>query len=262
MALVVYNNTYAVTAQNKLSIATSSLQKSIERLSSGLRINHASDDASGLAISEKLRGQIRGLAKANMNAQDAVSFLQTAEGGMEVIGDMLQRMRELAVQAGNGTYTSNDRKELQKEVDQLYAEINSISASTEYNTKKLLTGDAAALWSADSANIQAIVRGAPAEGNYKLAFEADGGQAAVYKSDIMSMAKDSITSAASLAVPVNGITGLTFSGNASDFLATDTIDTDTGAGSLVSVAAATTTTNGGTGGATVAAAAGADFTGG
>jgi flagellin-like hook-associated protein FlgL len=105
---------------------------------------------------------------------------------MEVISDMLQRMRELAVQAGNGTYTTNDRKELQKEVDQLKAEINRISASTEYNTKKLLTGDSAALWSTnDSSVIEAIVRGAPAEGNYRLDIEATGGANYVYKSDIM-----------------------------------------------------------------------------
>ena len=147
MALVVYTNVHSTIAQNNLTKANNSLAKSIERLSSGLRINHASDDASGLAISEKLRGQIRGMAKASMNAQDAVSFLQTAEGGMEVIGDILQRMRELAVQAGNGAYTSNDRMELQKEVTQLKDEINRISSSTEFNTKKILTGESAALWS-------------------------------------------------------------------------------------------------------------------
>ncbi|MDR2104400.1 MAG: hypothetical protein LBP51_01450 [Deferribacteraceae bacterium] len=187
MALVIYNNIYSVVAQNRLATANSAISKSIERLSSGLRINHASDDASGLAISEKLRSQIRGLAKASLNAQDATSFLQTAEGGMEVISDMLQRMRELAVQAGNGTYTTNDRKELQKEVDQLKEEINRISASTEYNTKKLLTGDSAALWSTnDPSMIDAIVRGAPAEGNYKLEIEAVAGKNYVYKSDIMA----------------------------------------------------------------------------
>jgi flagellin len=213
MALVIYNNIYSVVAQNRLATANSAIAKSIERLSSGLRINHASDDASGLAISEKLRAQIRGLAKASLNAQDATSFLQTAEGGMEVISDMLQRMRELAVQAGNGTYTSNDRKELQKEVDQLKAEINRISASTEYNTKKLLTGDAAALWSANTADIEAIVRGAPAEGNYQISVSKYGGRAAEYKSDIMTYAKD--TALALAGYGATKVTGLEFTGDKS-----------------------------------------------
>jgi flagellin len=185
--LDIRTNNYSIVAQNNLNNAQGLLQKSIERLSSGLRINRAADDASGLAVAEKLRGQINGLTVANRNAQDAISFLQTAEGGMEVIGDMVQRMRELAVQAGNGTYTSSDRAELQKEVDQLKAEVNRISASTEYNTKKVLTGDAAALWSADSDKIQAVVRGAPAEGNYKLDFQVEGGQEAIYKSDVMGL---------------------------------------------------------------------------
>jgi flagellin len=189
MAMVVYTNIYSTIAQNNLTKANSQLSKSIERLSSGLRINHAADDASGLAISEKLRSQIRGMAKASMNAQDAISFLQTAEGGMEVVGDILQRMRELAVQAGNGIYTSNDRAELQKEVDQLKDEINRISTSTEFNTKKLLTGESAAIWStSDPDSLEAIVRGAPAEGNYKLAIEAEGGSNFIYKSDIMNVA--------------------------------------------------------------------------
>jgi len=185
--LNIYTNNYSFIAQNYLANATQSLSKSIERLSSGLRINSAADDASGLAISEKLRSQIRGLAKASMNAQDAISYLQTAEGGMEVIGDILQRMRELAVQAGNGTYTSNDRRVLQLEVDQLKAEINRISSSTEYNTKKLLNGDAAALWSASTPNIEAIVRGAPAEGNYRLDITTDPTRNAIYKTDIMDV---------------------------------------------------------------------------
>ncbi|GAB7140388.1 flagellin [Deferribacterales bacterium RsTz2092] len=192
MALNMYTNMYSVTAQTNLTIANSSLTRSIERLSSGLRINHASDDASGLSISEKLRGQIKGLAKASMNAQDAISFLQTAEGGIEVISDMLQRMRELAIQAGNGTYTANDRRELQKEVDQLKAEVDRISSSTEFNTKKLLTGQSSGLWSSDSGNIDVVMKGAPAEGNYKLTFNTIPGTNAVYKTDIMTVKSDTL----------------------------------------------------------------------
>jgi flagellin-like hook-associated protein FlgL len=190
------------------------LARSIERLSSGLRINHAADDASGLAISEKLRTQIRGIAKASLNAQDAISYLQTGEGGLEILSDILQRMRELAVQAGNGTYTSNDRKELQKEVDQLKAEVNRVSASTEYNTKKLLTGAASALWSSSSPIIQGIVRGAPAEGNYRLDITTDPGRNAIYKSDIMDVIKDGVKGtpqgkAVAIITDMKGITGIT-----------------------------------------------------
>ncbi|GAB7141086.1 flagellin [Deferribacterales bacterium RsTz2092] len=190
MALIINTNNYAVTAQTNLAIANNSLARSIERLSSGLRINHAADDASGLAISEKLRGQINGLAKASMNSQDAISLLQTAEGGMEVIADMLQRMRELAVQAGNGTYTANDRRELQKEVDQLKSEVDRISSSTEFNTKKLLTGQAAGLWSSDSGDVDVVINSVPMEGNYKLTFDVAPGLNAVYKTDIMAVNSD------------------------------------------------------------------------
>ena len=187
MALSIYNNVASLTAQRALSVASGYQGKSLERLSTGLRINHAADDASGLAISEKLRSQIRGFQKASMNAQDGISYLQTAEGGMEVMTSMLQRMRELAVQAGNGTYTTNDRAMLQLEVDQLKDEINRVSSSTEFNTKKLLNGDAAALWSSDQNFISAIVRGpVVAEGNYKINAVMDPvGQNAKYKTDIM-----------------------------------------------------------------------------
>lgn len=188
MAAVIHTNYPSLVARGYLNTNNNALNKSIERLSSGLRINHAADDASGLAISEKLRAQINGLGKASMNAQDAISFLQTAEGGMEVVGNMIQRMRELAVQAGNGTYTANDRKELQKEVDQLKQEVNRVSSSTEFNTKKLLTGSAAALWStSDPSSLEAIVRGAPAQGNYRLGIEATSGENWVYKTDIMNL---------------------------------------------------------------------------
>ena len=145
MALRIYQNVMSLNAQRNLGISQVALSKSIERLSSGLRINHAADDASGLAISEKLRGQIAGLKRAGMNAQDGISMLQTAEGALGEVSNMLSRMRELAVQAANGTYTSNDRVEIQKEVDQLKDEIDRISTSTEFNTKKLLNGDGTAL---------------------------------------------------------------------------------------------------------------------
>jgi flagellin len=193
MSLSIYNNVMSLNSQRHLGGTQSALGKSLERLSSGLRINHAADDASGMAISEKLRGQISGLKRAMMNAQDGISMLQTAEGALGEVSSMLQRMRELAVQAANGTYTSNDRVELQKEVEQLKAEINRISTATEFNTKKLLNGDGTALWSASSNKISALIRGNVAEGNYEISLAANKiGQSQVFKTDIMTLQEDKI----------------------------------------------------------------------
>ncbi len=187
MAISILTNPTAIGAINSVNNANSLLSNTIKQLSTGLRINSAADDASGLAVSEKLRGQISGLAKAAANAQDAISMLQTAEGAMGSMTDIVQRIRELAVQAGDPAYTTNDRAMLQLEVDQLKEEINRISSSTEFNTKKLLNGDAAALWSATSGEIEAIVKGTPAEGNYKLEYSVDPGDNAVYKTDVMTV---------------------------------------------------------------------------
>ena len=193
MSTVIYNNVPALTSQRYLSQTNTAISKNLEKLSSGLRINSAADDASGLAISEKLRGQISGLQRASMNAQDGISLLQTAEGGLSVITDMAQRMRELAVQASNGVYTTNDRAEIQKEVEQLKSEIDRVASSTEFNTKKLLNGDSTALWSTDKeALIDATINGPVAEGNYNLEIEVDPGENYVYKSDVMSLNEDAI----------------------------------------------------------------------
>lgn len=134
------HNISALNTYNKLNSATNAQSKSMEKLSSGLRINSASDDAAGLAISEKMRGQIRGLDQAAKNAQDGISLVQTAEGALSETTDILQRMRELSVQSSNDTNTLDDRKEIQKEVEQLKSEINRISETTEFNTQKLLNG--------------------------------------------------------------------------------------------------------------------------
>ena len=187
MALSIVNNPTAIGAQGSVNSANNNLTKTIKSLSTGLRINSAADDASGLAVSEKLRAQISGLNKAATNAQDAISMLQTAEGAMGSMTSMVQRIRELAVQAGDPAYTSNDRAMLQLEVDQLKEEIDRVSSSTEFNTKKLLNGDAAALWSASNGNIEAIVKGAAVEGNYKISYDLDPGQNSVYKSNIMRL---------------------------------------------------------------------------
>jgi len=134
------NNIQALNTYNRLTINNDALAKSLEKLSSGMRINRAGDDAAGLAISEKMRGQIRGLNQAVRNAQDAISLIQTAEGALNETHSILQRMRELAVQAANDTNTDDDRNALQAEVEQLKAEIDRIASTTQFNTKTLLNG--------------------------------------------------------------------------------------------------------------------------
>jgi flagellin len=134
------NNIMALNAHRQLAINQSNASKSMEKLSSGFRINRAGDDAAGLAISEKMRGQIRGLKQAQRNAQDGISLIQTAEGALNETHAILQRMRELAVQAANDTNTEVDRSEIQKELNELIDEIDRIANQTQFNTKHLLNG--------------------------------------------------------------------------------------------------------------------------
>ncbi|MGB9887727.1 MAG: flagellin [Moorellales bacterium] len=136
-------NISALNAYRNLTITNNILTKSMERLSSGLRINRAADDAAGLAISEKMRGQIRGLSQAVRNAQDGISLIQTAEGALNETHSILQRMRELAVQAASDTNTESDRAAIQAEINQLKEELTRIANTTEFNTKKLLNGELA-----------------------------------------------------------------------------------------------------------------------
>lgn len=133
-------NISALNAYRNLTNTNNALTKSMEKLSSGLRINRAADDAAGLAISEKMRGQVRGLNQAVRNAQDGISLIQTAEGALNETHAILQRMRELAVQSANDTNTAGDRGQLQQEIDQLVTEIGRIATTTEFNTQKLLDG--------------------------------------------------------------------------------------------------------------------------
>lgn len=140
--MIINHNMLAQNSHRQLGINNANQAKSTEKLSSGLRINRAGDDAAGLAISEKMRGQIRGLDQASRNAQDSISLIQTAEGALNETHSILQRMRELAVQSTNDTNTDADRKEIQAEVKQLISEIDRIGNTTEFNTKKLLDGSA------------------------------------------------------------------------------------------------------------------------
>ena len=199
----IYHNIPALFAYNSVSATNGSLQKSIEKLSSGLRINSAADDAAGLAISEKMRAQVRGLDMAVRNSQDGISMIQTAEGALNETHSILQRMRELSVQAANDTLTSQDRSYIQLEVDQLKEEVTRIATTTQFNKKKLLDGSASVLWSSDKLETKALVRGAlrqidqfgqksAAEGNFKISIIADPGEAQIQKSDIFKIKHDNV----------------------------------------------------------------------
>ena len=138
--MVVQHNLTAMNSNRMLGVTTSAQAKSTEKLSSGYRINRAADDAAGLAISEKMRRQIKGLTQASTNAQDGISCVQTAEGALAEVHDMLQRMNELAVQAANGTQTSADRSYINSEVQALASEIDRVASTTTFNEQNLLDG--------------------------------------------------------------------------------------------------------------------------
>src|SRR5919204_1899992 len=140
MGMRINTNVEAFNAQRNLSTTASNYAKSVEKLSSGLRINRAGDDAAGLSISEKLRSQVRGLGQAQRNAQDGISMIQTAEGAMNEVHDMLQRMRELSLQAANDTLTGSDRGAINTELQQLKTEVDSVRDRTKFNGQALLTG--------------------------------------------------------------------------------------------------------------------------
>jgi len=180
--MIINHNISALNTYRQLTVNNNASSKSLEKLSSGYRINRAGDDAAGLAISEKMRGQIRGLNMASKNAQDGISLIQTAEGALNETHSILQRMRELAVQASNGTNTDSDRAELQKEIEQLKSEINRISTDTEFNTKKLLDGSVGNTVKFSDATNEAKLLGAVvvndniAAGTYTIKIAKDGSE--------------------------------------------------------------------------------------
>src|SRR6185437_14489135 len=138
MSVRINTNIDALEAQRNLGLVTMDFSKAVQQLSSGLRINSASDDAAGLAISQKLKTQISGFDQGGRNAQDAISMIQTGESALSTTEGILQRMRQLSVQAANDTYTAADRQNIQTEVNQLISEIDRIAQQTDFNTKKLL----------------------------------------------------------------------------------------------------------------------------
>jgi flagellin len=174
------HNISALKANNQLARTNKLLDSSLEKLSSGYRINSAADDSAGLAISEKMRTQISGLEQANRNASDGISVIQTAEGALVEVESMLQRMRELAIQSANGTYTTEDRVAIQAEIDQLNEEITRISETTEFNTMTLLDGniDRKSYSSDNRVNLVAL-SDTVSVGDYKLQITQDARQAVV-----------------------------------------------------------------------------------
>lgn len=193
------HNIAALNTFRQLSINTATTSKSLEKLSSGLRINRAGDDAAGLAISEKMRGQIRGLDQATRNAQDGISMIQTAEGALNESHAILQRMRELAVQSASDTNTVSDRAEIQKEVDQLAVEITRIANNTEFNTQNLLNGG--------------ITAGGLGENTFHIGANADQSLTVnINAMDAKSLGVSRDTVAAAVAAGATSITGATISG--------------------------------------------------
>ncbi|AGK97788.1 flagellin [Clostridium pasteurianum] len=210
--MIINHNLAANNAIRNMNINSNNASKSMEKLSSGLRINTAADDAAGLAISEKMRGQIRGLDQASSNAQDSISLAQTAEGALNETSSILQRMRELSVQSSNGTNTDDDRTAIQSEVSQLKSEITRIGTQTEFNTQKLLDGsfgtnvtqDATATTALAVTGVASVVTsGGLAAGTYTIADDGSGGYDLKSGATIVAKATD---------IAANGAGTISFSG--------------------------------------------------
>ena len=183
--MVVQHNLTAMNSNRMLGVTTSTQAKSTEKLSSGYKINRAADDAAGLSISEKMRKQIRGLTQASSNAQDGISAVQTAEGALNEVQDMLQRMNELAVKAANGTNSEDDRNYIQDEVNQLIKEIDRVSTTTKFNETYLLKGDdTTAATVADAAAAEGTAGAADAAQTYDIDFTGKITAPAEGKSDV------------------------------------------------------------------------------
>ena len=206
--MVVQHNLTAMNPNRMLGITTSAQAKSTEKLSSGYKINRAADDAAGLAISEKMRRQIRGLTQASANAQDGISCVQTAEGALTEVHDMLQRMNELAVKAANGTQTSTDRAYINQEVQALVSEIDRVASTTTFNEKMLLDGSFSSIGLQVGAETkQLITLNVSAMNAYGLGLTSVNSgkvsQAAIEK----QMLKDGVKARTSSSISVGGVTG-------------------------------------------------------
>lgn len=238
------NNLMAMNTHRQLGLNANAGAKSIEKLSSGFRINRAGDDAAGLAISEKMRGQIRGLNQASRNSQDGISMIQTAEGALNETHAILQRMRELAVQSATDTNTGQDRVNVQDEMDQLTKEITRIADTTEFNTMKLLDGSKGTAVTADVANVNANNNlkdaGAAISTTSVLTTltNAAGGSLGIVVGDTLSISyvKNGVTTTKSVAV--TAATNLAGIAAAGDFGVTIGSGPDAAVGSLALTASA------------------------
>lgn len=263
----IFNNLPATKTFNSLNRTNKKLAKTLNSLSTGLRINSSSDDAAGFAISQKMRSQISGLNVAMRNSQDGISLLQTAEGALGESNSMLQRMRELAVQASNDSLTSNDRQYIQLEINELKKQIDKISNTTQFNRKRILDGSSGALWSSSDINVKARINGGltridefgqkvSSEGNYRIEISAEGGRPQVQKSNIFKVSYEEVVTRTETVQNITGYTtpepyeinindGLDTLGNASgtgwDFR--DGQLTITGSGKYCIVGDTTPTTN-------------------
>ena len=224
--MVVQHNLTAMNSNRMLGLTTSSQAKSTEKLSSGYKINRAADDAAGLSISEKMRKQIRGLTQASTNAQDGISAVQTAEGALNEVQDMLQRMNELAVKAANGTNSMDDRSYIQNEIDQLTTEIDRVAETTKFNETYLLKGDkqAAKEYTA-SYEINKLTAGTSI-------FTADGAQLTTDKAldAAVTAGKDIYTTAPTHSAATTDIANATVTYNGADLTTAKTLTYDGTAG--------------------------------
>ena len=200
----ILNNVSSLVAFNSLNSTNEALSKTIKTLSTGLKINSSADDAAGFAISEKMRTQIYGIDVAAKNSQDGISMLQTAEGALSEINSMLQRMRELAVQASNDSLTSQDRNYIQLEIDEIKNQIDNTANTTQFNKKKILGSGAGVLWSSNDLDLKIKInepltvtdqfgQKSSVEGNYRIEVRANPGQAQVQKSNIMLINHENVT---------------------------------------------------------------------
>ncbi|MBQ7215919.1 MAG: hypothetical protein IJS39_08025 [Synergistaceae bacterium] len=189
--MIINHNLMSLSAVNASKVTHDMLQKSVQPLATGLRINSAADDASGIAISEKIRSQTAGYSMAVKNAQDGISLLRVAESALGDTTAILQRMRELSIQAGNDVLTSQDRNHINEEVQALKGKLDMVAESTQFNTKKLLDGTSGLIWSSDTLSLKAAPRAGASlsqkpEGSYRLEIRADPGKAQIQKSNILN----------------------------------------------------------------------------
>ena len=220
MSVYINTNVDSFAAQRNLGLVGADYSKMVQRLSSGLRINSAADDAAGLAISQKLQTQITGYSQAGRNAQDSISMLQTGDSALNTTQSILQRMRELSVQAANDTYTSTDRANIQTEINQLIQEVNRISQQTNFNTKKLLDGSAGgAIVTGGGPDVKGVVAqaGVAVNGTFTLASKVAATKSAVEAGTVAT--GSTFTTSSSITI-TGGLGTATFTAQAGETLAT------------------------------------------